>query len=149
MRPAGFWIRLFATIIDSAIFTIILTPLLSLIYFGSFDGYIDYYYTDYFSDDIDSTENIAFDTAELLIRALVVIALWVLWSGKTPGKALLGIQIIKLDDSPMGWKEAIIRYIGYILNVITLFIGFLMIAARRDKRGLHDLIAKTKVVHRN
>ena len=137
LTVAGFWIRLFATVIDSALILVLSLPFI-FYHFGSFGLFLD------FSRDYSS-----FDAWHDILRSFVTMYLWVVWDGKTPGKALLGIHIVKIDNTPIGWKEAILRYIGYIVNVLTLFIGFLMIAARRDKRGLHDLIAKTKVTHIN
>ena len=135
LTVAGFWIRLFATIIDSALAFVLSLP------------FIFYHFED-LSSFLDSDYS-SFDAWSHVFQAFAIILLWVLWDGKTPGKALLGIHIVKIDNTPIGWKEAILRYIGYIVNVLTFFIGFLMVAARRDKRGLHDLIAKTKVTHIN
>ena len=137
LTVAGFWIRLFATVIDSALIAVLSLPFI-FYHFENLDLFLDY-----------SRDYSSFDAWHYVFQAFVTIILWVVWDGKTPGKALLGIHIVKIDNTPIGWKEAILRYIGYIVNVLTLFIGFLMIAARRDKRGLHDLIAKTKVTHIN
>ena len=49
------------------------------------------------------------------------------------------------DGAPIGLREAALRYIGYWVNALTLGIGYLFIAFRKDKRGLHDLIAGTSV----
>ena len=73
------------------------------------------------------------------------------WSryGTTLGKKIFGLYVI--DDQTgrapsMG--KAFLRLVGYIVNGFTFYIGFLMIAFTADKRGLHDMIAKTHVVKR-
>ena len=137
LTVAGFWIRLFATVIDNVLVIVLSLPFI-LYHFGDLGWFFD-----------PSRDYSSFDAWYYIFTAFVVILLWVTWDGKTPGKALCGIHIVKIDNTPIGWKEAILRYIGYIVSVLTLFIGFLMIAARRDKRGLHDLIAKTKVTYIN
>ncbi|MEA1918610.1 MAG: RDD family protein, partial [Campylobacterota bacterium] len=49
---------------------------------------------------------------------------------------------------PLSNKQLIIRYIGYIVSIIPLMIGFFMVAFRSDKRALHDLLAGTVVIYR-
>ena len=44
--------------------------------------------------------------------------------------------------------EHFLRTLCYSISFLILGIGFLMIAFRKDKRGLHDLICDTKVVYR-
>ena len=66
--------------------------------------------------------------------------------GKTPGKMVMGVEIVKTDGSPIGFGRAILRYVGYIISSIILFIGFLMIAFDSKKQGLHDKIAGTCVI---
>jgi uncharacterized RDD family membrane protein YckC len=47
--------------------------------------------------------------------------------GGTPGKLILGMQIIKLDGKPIEWKEAIMRH--SVLLILTVFSSILMIDA--------------------
>ena len=64
----------------------------------------------------------------------------------TPGKICMKLEILSEDNSDISLIQSIIRYIGYFFSGI-LFIGFLMIGYRKDRRALHDLIASTKVVY--
>jgi uncharacterized BrkB/YihY/UPF0761 family membrane protein len=70
-------------------------------------------------------------------------------SGQTPGKMALGIKVISVDGTSVGWGKAILRYIGYIISVIVLFLGFIWIAFDSKRQGWHDKIAKTLVVHKD
>ena len=68
------------------------------------------------------------------------------WS-TTLGKLIFGLRVVRNDGAKISMSRAYARYLCYILSSI-LFIGFLMILLRTDKRGLHDLICDTKVVYR-
>jgi uncharacterized RDD family membrane protein YckC len=70
-------------------------------------------------------------------------------SGRTPGKALLGLTIVRGDaraSGGLGWRTAVVRAIGYALGSLCLMIGFLVVLFRKDRRAWHDLIADTWVV---
>ena len=67
--------------------------------------------------------------------------------GATPGKKMLGLKIVREDgEEPLGWGTAFMRLVGYMVSGFILYIGFLMIAFNPDKKGLHDMIAKTRVL---
>jgi uncharacterized RDD family membrane protein YckC len=69
--------------------------------------------------------------------------------GATLGKMVFRARIVNLEGGRIGFGRAMLRWVGSILNEMTLGLGFLMVAFRRDKRGLHDFIAGTKVVYRD
>jgi uncharacterized RDD family membrane protein YckC len=64
----------------------------------------------------------------------------------TLGKLMSGLQVVRSNGEPLTFGRAIIRYIGRYLNLLTLGIGFLMIAFTARKQGLHDMIADTVVL---
>jgi len=82
-----------------------------------------------------------------IIIGIIIISFWIFWNGQTPGKKILNLKIVNEYYFDIDLKTAIIRYIGYYLNILTLFIGFAIIAFREDKKGLHDILAKTYVIH--
>jgi len=63
--------------------------------------------------------------------------------GATLGKMAVGAKIIGVDGSPLGYSRALLRSLA---ERLTLLVGFVWILARTDKRGLHDLVAGTRVV---
>jgi uncharacterized RDD family membrane protein YckC len=63
--------------------------------------------------------------------------------GATLGKMAVGAKIIGVDGSPLGYSRALLRSLAVRF---TILVGFLWILARSDKRGLHDLLAGTRVV---
>ena len=92
----------------------------------------------------------AFTIAFWAIGLAVTIAYNVSFnSGKwqaTPGKRLLGLYIVTLTGEPVSPWLAFGRWAAYMLDGLTLDIGFLMIGWTREKTGLHDLLCGTRVV---
>lgn len=78
--------------------------------------------------------------------ALYFTALLTLWRGRTPGKRLLGIRVIRLDGKPIGWWVAFERFGGYAAGLLTGFVGFLQVTWDRNRQAIHDKISSTVVV---
>ena len=68
-------------------------------------------------------------------------------TGQTIGKLIVGVRVSTLEGTRVSYAAAFIRWLGYFLSGITLFIGYLLAGVRTDKRALHDLIAWTQVVY--
>ena len=117
---AGFWIRFGAVLIDTVIIIVVLVVLTAI---ADTTGYL----------------------LGLAIGIAYTVGFWVS-SGATPGKMVLGLKVVTVDGDPIGLGKALLRILGYWVNGLTLYIGYLFIAFRKDKRGLHDLIASTKVI---
>ncbi len=74
---------------------------------------------------------------------LVFPAMW----GKSVGKMLTGLTIVRSDGSRAGILRVLIRNtLGYLLTALTLGIGFLISAVNSSGRSLHDFVAGTIVV---
>jgi len=67
--------------------------------------------------------------------------------GQTVGKMLTGIKVFTTRDGPVTYKLSLLRCLGKLINLLTLGFGFFLVAFNKDKRGLHDLIATTKVIY--
>ena len=67
--------------------------------------------------------------------------------GQTLGKMLFRIRVVMVDGSPLSFGRSVLRHLGSWLSAAILGIGYLFVAFRADKRGLHDLIAGTRVEH--
>jgi uncharacterized RDD family membrane protein YckC len=86
---------------------------------------------------------------------VVALALWaffyifvgLLITGRTIGKALTGLRVVRADGSAPTARYVFIRTLALPLSLVLFGIGLLMIPARRDHRALHDLIAGTAVVY--
>jgi uncharacterized RDD family membrane protein YckC len=64
----------------------------------------------------------------------------------TPGKRLLGLRVERLDGGRPGLGRAALRFIAAAPSWLLLHFGHAMAAWRADGRGLHDLVAGTRVV---
>ena len=64
----------------------------------------------------------------------------------TIGKRIIGVKVTGIDGNKISFLRATGRTLAKFLSVITLGIGFLMIAFTKKKQGLHDIVAKTLVV---
>lgn len=70
-------------------------------------------------------------------------------TGATPGKMLMGLQVVGRETGQViDVGTAILRYIGYIVSVIPLFLGFFWIIWDENNEGWHDKIAGTRVIKR-
>ncbi|NIR44064.1 MAG: hypothetical protein GWN99_06060 [Gemmatimonadetes bacterium] len=68
------------------------------------------------------------------------------WGGRTPGKRLMGIRIVRLDAEPLGWWPALNRFGGYAASVFTGLLGFLEMFWDENRQAMQDRIASTVVV---
>ncbi|OPY89633.1 MAG: RDD family protein [Syntrophus sp. PtaU1.Bin208] len=68
--------------------------------------------------------------------------------GQTPGKMLLGLQVIQSSGEKMTLGLAFLRWVGSIFSGLILYLGFLWIIFDRKKQGWHDKIAETLVICR-
>ncbi|TMW70966.1 RDD family protein [Alteribacter natronophilus] len=130
-RPAGFWIRLGAAIVDGILVTIVL-GILGLIIYGQFffDGYS------------------ALDLLSLLYFLLVPV----FWYGYTVGKRAVGVRIVQMDGSNVTlWtmiKRDLISGLVYAITIgIAVIVSAFMVGLREDKRSIHDFIAGTYVTY--
>jgi len=122
----GFWIRVAASLIDGVILWVV-SAVITGILFQSWGN--------------DGTGA----SIEILIGAVyatIGVAIW----ARTLGKHWLGLRVVRPDGSPVGFWRALARFLAIYLSAAILFIGFLMVAFRSDKRALHDLICDTVVV---
>ena len=136
MEYVGFWPRVGATLIDTALLVIITLPLLVMIY-----G-VPYLQSDRFIEG----------PAEFLISwvlpAVLYIWLWVR-TGQTPGKMAIGARVVDARTGQgISIERAVARYIGYYVSLIPLFIGYAWVGFDPRKQGWHDHIAGTVVVRK-
>jgi uncharacterized RDD family membrane protein YckC len=67
--------------------------------------------------------------------------------GKTVGKWLFGLRLVGMNQRPVSYRRALLRWVGTVgLGGASLGLAFLWILWQREKRGWHDLLARTWVV---
>lgn len=141
-EPAGFWIRFVAYLVDAMILGVpyLLTTLAWGLALGS---------SNVPTELTGPAPNLAVPIWVYGVLSLVSVTYVVyFWGarGATPGKSLLGLVVqTESGETPIGFGRALLRLLGYFVSGLTACIGFLMIAISKDKRGLHDRIAGTRV----
>jgi uncharacterized RDD family membrane protein YckC len=67
-------------------------------------------------------------------------------SGRTPGKALLGIRVVSLTHDRLSLWHSVERALGYGASMLECGFGFFPYFIHPNKRTVHDRIAETIVV---
>jgi uncharacterized RDD family membrane protein YckC len=131
---AGFWVRGGASLIDSILIILVTLPIVYAIY-GE-----DYFYS----------ETMLQGTSDFIITYLLpFIATILFWKYKsaTPGKMAVKLQIVDAKTGqPPTTTQSIIRYLGYYVSLIPLFLGFFWVIWDSKKQGWHDKMAGTVVI---
>lgn len=84
----------------------------------------------------------------MILFALTNFVIFPLLTGKSLGKMLTGLRIVKADGNPPRLGSLLIRHlIGYPLTILTAGLGFLPAVFSPKGRALHDLLAGTVVVY--
>jgi uncharacterized RDD family membrane protein YckC len=141
---AGFWRRFAAFVIDAAALSIVFSICMPLQHLG----YIRIWNPDIFDGISDWIILPQFILCNILLVVIVIgyfVICWV-WRGQTPGKMIMNIRVIRPDSSDITFPVAFLRYLGYIISAVPLFLGFMWIAFDKQKQGFHDKIAGTFVV---
>lgn len=133
---AGFWIRVWAAIIDSILILLITVPILLTIYGVQ---YLE-------------SENFIKGPLDFLISwvlpAIAVITFWV-YKSATPGKMAISAKIV---DAQTGVKPStgqfVGRYLAYFISGLPLGLGVIWVAFDKRKQAWHDKLAGTVVVRR-
>jgi uncharacterized RDD family membrane protein YckC len=68
------------------------------------------------------------------------------WGGRTPGKRLMRIRVVRLDGKPIGVWVSFNRFGGYAASVFTGLLGFFEMFWDRNRQALQDRIAQTVVM---
>ena len=69
-------------------------------------------------------------------------------NGRTPGKMLMGLQVVSIDGKPVSFGIAFLRSVGYLVSSIVFCLGYIWVAFDKKKQGWHDKIAGTVVIIR-
>src|SRR5262245_30768113 len=128
LRPGGFWRRAFALAVDAVIVWILLRV-------GAMGAAVLARW--------DLLAQAFSFTWTLVIPAAYFVVLHGS-GGRTLGKALAGVRVVAASGEPLAYGRALARQLAWTLSALTLGVGFLVAAARADRRALHDLVAGTR-----
>lgn len=132
---AGFWLRVWASILDTLLIGVVIVPLL-----------IAAYGTEYFETPITEVAGPLDFLLSWVLPSLAVITFWIFKSA-TPGKMAIAARIV---DARTGGRPSnaqfIGRYFAYIISAVPLGLGLIWVAFDSRKQGWHDKLAGTVVV---
>ena len=99
--------------------------------------------------------DVTWETADHRLLVAVAYAVWqfvyfaglTAIAGRTIGKAVLGVSVVRPDGTRVTARAAVMRTLAFPLSFLLFGAGFLLGVIRRDRRELHDLIGGTAVVY--
>lgn len=128
---ASFWDRLCANIIDTILLMLIQIPLFFI------------YNKSYF----ELEESDPFKIIVAYVLPVIIVLLFWNYKSATPGKMFLKIKIVDAStfEKP-NKKQFIIRYLGYIVSLIPIFLGYLWMLWDKNNQTWHDKMSNTVLV---
>jgi uncharacterized RDD family membrane protein YckC len=128
MQPAGFWLRVVAVVVDSALMMI----LLGVMMIGAAGAGEDLVAPAYW------------------LWVLISFLYWPVMESTarrgTAGKMMLGLVVADIDGGRLPFLRSLLRNLAKIISAIPFYIGFLLAAFTARKQALHDLITKAVVL---
>lgn len=140
MKFAGFWIRTGAAIIDGLILMVIFFLLEKITGFS------------FFQPLYNNTQEPAQPALLVIVTNLIWLLYFILFVASkwqaTPGRRVFNIYVTTKDGAgKISLLRSIGRELGSIVSGLLLGIGYIMVAFTREKTGLHDIMAGTRVVY--
>lgn len=140
LEPAGFGPRYLAYLVDNIIMVLMAG---AGFFVGTLFGLLFTFY--------------GWSIADHLAMGVSVVATLGLWgfyfsSGEsgsaraTLGKWSIGLIVLRDDNKPQTRQQAFARAASAFVTALTLYIGFIMCFFRADRKAMHDLMSKSKVV---
>jgi uncharacterized RDD family membrane protein YckC len=136
LEYAGFWIRVWASVIDTVLLGVLMYPALTAIYGDAYwEG------TDFIRGPADFL-------ISWVLPAIAVVWFWMARQA-TPGKMAIGARIVDANtgNNP-STTQLIVRYLGYFVSAIPLCLGIFWVGFDARKQGWHDKLARTVVVRK-
>jgi uncharacterized RDD family membrane protein YckC len=147
-KYATFWSRLLAIIIDYFLVNLVLSLIIATVIVIGF--------ADEGPDIVERGDDLVRDLSESWgpAQLLLLAGYWLYFAlmhssawGATVGKRVLGLYVADEDGNRLSFWQASLRYLGKLISLFTLFVGFLVALVHPRRQALHDLIAKTYVMH--
>lgn len=148
---AGFWRRFVAYMIDGFIISVVFFVLAIVAGIAYFAGAMSTDSQLWIAEITDPERLASFTVWIWLFTLLMNIAYFTYFhgsTGRTPGKMLLGLQVVSADGTTISYGVAFLRSVGYLVSSIAFCLGYIWIAFDKKKQGWHDKIAGTVVIIR-
>jgi uncharacterized RDD family membrane protein YckC len=59
---------------------------------------------------------------------------------------VMKIKIVRFTGENVGWGDAVMRFLGFIISALFALIGHFWVAFDNRRQGWHDKIAETYVI---
>jgi uncharacterized RDD family membrane protein YckC len=150
-KYAGFWRRFIAYMIDGFIISIVLIMLMFIAGIAFFAGTMSRG-SNAWMTEISNPELMVSYTLWIWVFSTMINIMYFTYfhgsTGRTPGKMLLGLQVVSVDGNRISFGIAFLRSVGYLISSIFFCLGFIWIGFDKKKQGWHDKIAGTVVIIR-
>lgn len=150
---AGFWRRFVAYSIDGLIISMVFIILAAISGIAFFAGAMSGKNSAWISAMTDPERLGSIGIAVVGFYTLLFIAYFTYFlglNGRTPGKKLLGLQVVSVEGHPISFGTAFLRSVGYLVSslLFTIPLGYIWAAFDKRKQTWHDKIAGTVVIIR-
>jgi len=135
-KYAGFWIRAWASLIDTLLQTLIFFPIISIYGITGLNGHAT-----------KANQNVFLEILLTTILPIAIVIIFWIYKSATPGKMIAGLKIInaKTGQKP-STLQFIGRYLAYFVSALPFLLGFFWIAFDKNKQGWHDKLSITAVI---
>jgi uncharacterized RDD family membrane protein YckC len=146
-NPAGFFSRAVAFIIDLVILSVAqlvgAALIQTLLKFFRLTGLVENIKT------ILESSAFQIGSGAVLLTLLVIGYYTFFWTlvGFTPGKAILGLKVVRSNGKKLSFGRSLVRFISYWISAIPLFLGFFWVLWDSKRQSWHDKIAGSQVVY--
>ncbi|GAB2670751.1 hypothetical protein GCM10027169_35710 [Gordonia jinhuaensis] len=135
LRVAGVVTRCAASVIDLVIVLIVLGVAYLGLMLASFTYAPRHYH-------MPSLSLIFSGTATVVVIVVYLASSWTI-SGRTPGAALMGLEVVDVRGRRIGWRRALLRAV-----FCTFFgVGLLWSGVDAGRRSVQDIALRTRVVY--
>lgn len=146
----GFWIRFLARVIDGLILAVVCFPLGMA--FVALTGLNKVYQPAPAAPDLGALGKVVAGFGALYIIDILLSATYDAWfishRGGSPGKLILGLQVVRPNGEAVSFGRAFGRYFGFLLSGVIIYIGCIIAGFDSEKRSLHDRICDTRVIYK-
>jgi uncharacterized RDD family membrane protein YckC len=138
---AGFWVRFLALLVDAILLGIVTAALAPV--WGPQVTFIGT------GTAAAMQVNAQANAISTLLGLVYFVGLWA-WRGQTIGMMPFNMQVVGVaDGKKIDVFRGLLRYVGFIISIIPLFLGLIWAAFDARKQGWHDKIASTVVIRPN
>ena len=146
-HPAGFFSRSEAFIVDLVILSV--AQLLSSTFIQAMLSFFKLTKLVTYVQTLLDNPNYQIGIGAVLITLLVIGYYTFFWTllGFTPGKALLGLKVVRKNGEKISFGRSLIRFFSYWISIIPFGLGFFWVLWDSKRQAWHDKIAGTQVMY--